>query len=1019
MHRLISIKVFWSYLFAFLLFSFYSGAQTSGYSIAHYTTDNGLPQNSIKSINFDKAGYCWLGTEIGLVRFDGIHFQSFNSDNIKGLKSDRVVAVASDKSGNTYVEMENGQQLAISLSRSGAAPLPGVQKQAMCFSRPNNLAVRLPQMQNVLNNFILAPQYGGMGNFCIAASANDVYIVVDGKVHHVRDTSLHLVTAITLPYIKGMAAVNNKLVLFRTDGKARVIKDGIIHPDTLIISGPLSKSKAFLSGNYGLIRSATGAFVYAGKTIYGISLENNRLTSEVLLKDTDVKGIDLSDVYAIYHNTAQQKYYLGTITSGLYIVTPGVFQYPPISDQAVKNGFRSQAATGGGEHIICEQYQYYRNGTFEKLPIAQTIGATVYIRNDRAMYYGNTPELFKFDLKSRQNTLLFKLDSRPSGIQQDNTDSSFAWISTSLSVGKLYIDTALVLKKVPGRVVGRTIWGFTQVGKDSLLLTTQEGLKWYDWRRNYIYHSILDSFTINSVYVEAADRLWISTYAKGNFLYLKGKLYPLPENNIHALRTVHSFVDDGNGNFWLPTNNGLYKVSKDALLAYARGKLKDIYYYSFSTQNDLRTNEFNGGSIPHYVWFNDSMLSLLSIKGPVWFYPKKIKIHYPDKQIYVDGLEVDNVAIPYPDNDHISLPPDFNNLTLTVSSPYFGNKENLQLKYKVVGIDNDWQPVGDNGKIKLNRLPSGDYRLIVRKLNGHGIDHYNSLVFSFTIKPRFYNTWWFFVVLALIALAGIYLGIKLRTRMLVRRNQKLSDIITSQTEDLRNTVQQLSTSEQELNESNRMKDNIITMVLHDLRSPIRFMTLISSYLASAHGKLPADELEHKLKELKNSTIALNNFTEQFFTWAISHHKNFTVSKSWFAIKDIFTETEELYKEIIEANGNRLIVEQVNGSCFSDVQILTVIIRNLLDNANKHTSNGLITLSAKQEENRLVIGISDTGIGFSKEALQQFLNKKEYGGNQNGNGSFIVLSLVELISGRLEVTSAPGVGTDFRIILSHQ
>jgi signal transduction histidine kinase len=196
------------------------------------------------------------------------------------------------------------------------------------------------------------------------------------------------------------------------------------------------------------------------------------------------------------------------------------------------------------------------------------------------------------------------------------------------------------------------------------------------------------------------------------------------------------------------------------------------------------------------------------------------------------------------------------------------------------------------------------------------------------------------------------------------------------------------------------------------------MTLIRNYLASTHGKLSPDELERKLQELKTSTISLNNFTEQFFTWAISHHKNFKVSKSWFTIRDIFSETEELYGEIVAANGNQLVVKLANYSCFSDAQILTVIIRNLLDNANKHTQAGLITLSAMQEENKLIIRISDTGIGFNEEALGTFLNKNEYDGSKNGNGSFIVLSLIQLIGGKLEATSAPGAGTDFRITLDN-
>lgn len=1017
--RHILMKFFWCYLITSLLLSLCSNAQTNHYSVSHYTTDNGLPQNSIKAINFDRAGYCWLGTELGLVRFDGANFKTFNANNIAGLNSDRVVAVAKDMQGNAFAELENGQELAIMLPTSGVAPVPEIQKQRTSFSRLNNLVLKSPRITELINNFVLAPRYGGMDNFCIATSDSNVYMIVDGKIYYVQGTSLKLAANLTTDYRRSLAVVDGRLVFFQPEGKIRILQHGIIQPDVITLSGPLDKSKAFHSGDYKLIQSASGAYLYAGRIIYRLHLESGRLVSEVLLKEADVKGIDLSDVCSIYYNAEQQKCYIGTIISGLYVVAPAVFQYPQVSDLAMKNGFRSQVAAQEGESIICEQYLYHKDGTFKMLPIETVIGPTAYLKHNSILYYGNTPELRTLDLKTWHNAILLKLDSRLSGILQDNTDSSFAWICTSLSIGKLYNDTSVIFKKVPGQRAGIAIWGLAPIGKDSLLLTTTGGLKWYDWKQNRIHHSILDSFTIHSVYAETPDRLWISTQAKGNFLYLKGRVYPLPDNNIDALKTVHSFVDDGHGSFWLPTNNGLYKVGKDALLAYAQGKLRDIYYYSFSTRNDLRTNEFNGGSIPHHVWFKDSMLSLLSIKGPVWFYPDRIKIDYPDKQIFADRLEVDNKTIPYPDKGYISLSPDFNNLTLTVSSPYFGNKENLQLKYKVTGIDNDWQPVDDNGKIKLNRVPAGDYRLIVRKLNGHGIDRYNSFVFSFTVQPHFYNTTWFFMALALVALSGIYFGIKLRTRMFVQRNNKLSAIITSQTEDLRNTVQQLSASEQELHESNRMKDNIITMVLHDLRSPIRFMTLISNYLASMHGKLPADELERKLKELKNSTIALNNFTEQFFTWAISHHKNFTVSKSWFTIKDVFTETEELYKEIVEANGNQLMVEQNNYVCYSDIHILTVIVRNLLDNANKHTRDGLITLSARQEENQLIIGISDTGIGFSEEALQQFLSKKEYGGSQNGNGSFIVFTLVQLIGGTLEVTSAPGTGTDFRIILDRQ
>ncbi len=47
-------------------------------NIVNYTADNGLPQSSVKDIEFDKNGYCWLSTEVGMVRFDGSNFKLVN-----------------------------------------------------------------------------------------------------------------------------------------------------------------------------------------------------------------------------------------------------------------------------------------------------------------------------------------------------------------------------------------------------------------------------------------------------------------------------------------------------------------------------------------------------------------------------------------------------------------------------------------------------------------------------------------------------------------------------------------------------------------------------------------------------------------------------------------------------------------------------------------------------------------------------------------------------------------------------
>jgi signal transduction histidine kinase len=979
-------------LLTLLLYFNSSFARNNDYTITHYTTDQGLPQNSIKSINFDKAGYCWLGTEMGLARFDGVNFKAYSSYNIKGLHSDRVCVGGIGLSGNIYIEMDNGQQIAIAVTKSRAPSPELLTAKQMCYSLPNCLAIRLPEKsRQTLGNLIYDVRNNGWYNYWISTPKGCLYLILRNKVYYVHDNYLQLIDSISKPYDRNFAVIKEKLVRFVTGGKIKVWEHGILQPHLRNILGPLVKNREFILHNHNLASGPTGTYLYAGKTIYRIDIERNQLTSEIVLNDIDIK-----DIYTIYYHSGQQRYYIGTSTSGLYIITANVFHHSKMTES-----LRSQILTKEGESIVCESYLFHRDGTFEILPISLLIGA--YIDTDNILYYGSATELFTLDLKTRQKQKLLNLDSRPTAIIGDEMDKSYIWIGTSLSVGRVYKDAPHIFKQVPGRKEGKAMTELIRTGQDSFLLSTQEGLKWYDWVHNSIFRSILDSLSIHSVYVESPDCIWISTYGQGFFLYSKGKVFKLPYGPFDAMKSVHSFIDDGKGYFWLPTNNGLYKVNKEALLAYAAGKIKEVYYYSFYTSNGLRSNEFNGSSTPHYIWFKDSMLSLTSIKGLVWFYPNNIKIDNPDKHIYVDQMEVNDSTISYPGNGHISLGPDFNNISLTVSSPYFGNKENLQLRYKLAGIGTDWQPVPANGKIQLNRIPSGNYRLMVRKLTGQNINHYDSRVLSITVKPWFYNTWWFYTILFGLFCCSIVVAIKLRTRLLMDRNRKLQHIIEDKTGELK--------------ASNLMKENLITMILHDLRSPIRFLQFLSKNTAKNYDTFNEQERKEKLIEINTSVAALNDFTEQFFSWAVSQRENFRTQPAIIDLQLLFDELTDLYGDLVTINNNQLLVAGNDSKVYSDKNILSAIIRNLLDNANKNTKNGTIFLESITTDSGIIISITDTGNGLIDSQIAAFYGVDLQPNDSNpGYGHQLIPDLLKKIDGKLDIESKTGAGTRFQIFL---
>lgn len=260
---------------------------------------------------------------------------------------------------------------------------------------------------------------------------------------------------------------------------------------------------------------------------------------------------------------------------------------------------------------------------------------------------------------------------------------------------------------------------------------------------------------------------------------------------------------------------------------------------------------------------------------------------------------------------------------------------------------------------------------------------------------------------------SVYFVVRTRIKNLEDRSRQLEQIVNTRTLELKASVEELTRSQSALLKSTRVKDNVISMVLHDLRSPISFLNAISTYLLKSHVSLDSRALTQKLTELESGTQALNDFTQKFFDWAKSQHEDFKVTKNMFPIQDLFDDIASLYKKILNINNNRLIVNPTNLICYTDYQILALVIRNLIDNANKNTSNGVISLLAHLSDDDIIISVSDTGTGLTDDQIRLFLDKGK-GLSHEGIGSTLVLSVLDKINGKLHISSSAESGSTFSI-----
>src|SRR5205814_1660740 len=85
-----------------------SAAETPGWDIHQWTTENGLPQNDVKAVAQTPDGYLWIGTLSGLARFDGVVFTTYRRGHTVGLPSDAINALAVDTEGTMWVGTADG-----------------------------------------------------------------------------------------------------------------------------------------------------------------------------------------------------------------------------------------------------------------------------------------------------------------------------------------------------------------------------------------------------------------------------------------------------------------------------------------------------------------------------------------------------------------------------------------------------------------------------------------------------------------------------------------------------------------------------------------------------------------------------------------------------------------------------------------------------------------------------------------------------------------------------------------------
>ncbi len=241
----------------------------------------------------------------------------------------------------------------------------------------------------------------------------------------------------------------------------------------------------------------------------------------------------------------------------------------------------------------------------------------------------------------------------------------------------------------------------------------------------------------------------------------------------------------------------------------------------------------------------------------------------------------------------------------------------------------------------------------------------------------------------------------------------------------RKTEKELEEKNSQLKELNATKDKFFTIIAHDLRNPLSAFQSLSTGLYENFKKLPEGDLQHYLKNLKNSSEQLVNLLQNLLQWALSQTQNLKTSKESIDLSSLLQKSIGLLEESA-AQKNILIRSEIisDSKAYGDSQTIDLVFRNLISNAIKFTNpGGEVVVKTIKKGNNIIISFRDTGIGMTEEDTKRLFSivedtsrigkSKEKG---TGLGLILCKEFINKNDGQINVTSKIGEGTTFNVVL---
>lgn len=952
-----------------------------------WTTENGLPQNSILDIVQTRDGYMWFATEGGLARFDGVRFVVFDSST-PGMKSQRIAALHESRDGTLWAATRDGMLIRYRDGRfttyTSEDGLPAASAIRIEEDDGGRLWVTwLGAMTRVDGREFTTFRSGELPENVVAPAPVPPYLYLDAW-WSLNSKGLHVLVRGEVRTVAAPGAIPDRITGVNVDRRQNVW---------------------IRTERSGVFRAANGR----------------------IEQYTTRNGLPRDDPRGIFHDDGEgSSWFWDNDSSGLYRIRDGTCELMPLGSPRAfyvdREGSTWIGTLDAGVHRLREtnvRVLTERDG----LSLDRVYSL---LRDRHGVVWVGTWEGGVNRYADGRFRSFNTREGLPSGfvtsLFEDRTGA--LWVGTSLGPARLSGDRFRPYDEGQALLTGN-IWAMLEDRAGAMWFATDHGLVQASGGR-FIRYTSRDGLTSDRVTALFEDRrgalwigafqgvtrledgvftsfgeaqgfvgnevrafhededgfLWIGTYDSGLYRLASGRLTRYTRRDGLHDNGVFQILSDDAGYLWMGSNRGISRVSRRELIEVADRERTSVVPLVLSARDGLAIAEINGGRQPSGLKAPDGTLWFPTMGGIAIVDPRAISDDAGPPRVVVEEVRVAGDAVDH--EQSVRVPASARSFEIRYTAPTFIQPDRVRFRYRVAGLTDGWIDAGDQRTVSFYKVPPGRYTFAVVASSHTGVWSGEEETLEVVVLPPFWSTWWFRLVIAG-ALASTIVAAHHRRLHGLRRQQAQRSVY----------LQELLASQER--ERNRISNDMHDSLGYDL-------SVVKQRAREALQKLPAGDADARQDLAEILDVAQRIEGEMK---GIAHAlRPYHLDKVGL---------EQSLRDLVDEMGRAGRVQLTAGIAGIDHLFprdaethIYRMVQEALTNIVKHAQASSARVAVQRDGRHVVITIDDDGAGLPQGMTS---------GTSDDIAAFGVIGIREraqLLGGSAEIRSRPRAGTSLVI-----